>query len=218
MDLLQTVAFLQWLMNEPPFAEWRQEGFELRAWIEANGFDPGLVLAGIRELERANKITRGLEDLVSGTASLAAQNNWIRSTKDFLAQQNALAQNAGGTGSTLGQISKDYRKSLVNINNHTDQQISKEIQARIEERLENRIIDKLDKEIPKYADEWSAGATAAKQDYNNKAISQHQKEILSAHGITTNKWYEYGMYSYTKGFEINFRNGGYISIEKYGHY
>ena len=212
MDLLQTIAFLQWLTDEQPMTTWRQEELDFNAWIETNGFDPGVVLAGIEDLERRNEIPSGFAVLASGTASLDLQKTWVGSTRKFLAKQNALNQISGGTGSTLGQIKRDYRKSLININNHTDQEISKEIQSRIDERIENRVVDKLDTDFPKYADAWGTGLKIAQQDYTNKAISQHQKEILAAHGVTTNKWFYYGMEGYTKGFQVNYK-GGYISIE-----
>lgn len=215
MDPLQTIAFLQWLTDEQPFDTWHKEGLlDQRAWIEANGFDPAIVLAGIEGLEQRNLLPSGFEDLLSGALISDAKNRWIKAAQELLIRQKSLMELAGGAGSTLKEFRLSYQKSLNNINKHTDPEIEKEIEAKIERQIEHQIVEGLNKEFPKYTDEWSIGATAAKQDYKEKTINENQKSFLTAHGITINKWSGYTVEGETKGYTITFKHGGFITIEK----
>lgn len=216
MDLIQTIAFLQWLTDGQPFDTWHKEGLlDQRAWIEANGFDPAIVLAGIEGLEQRNLLPSGFEDLLSGALILDAKNSWIKAAQELLIRQKSLMELAGGAGSTLKEFRLSYQKSLNNINKHTDREIEKEIEGKIERQIEHQIVEGLNKEFPKYTDEWSIGATAAKQDYKEKTINENQKSFLTAHGITINKISYYNAYNgTTTGFQLNFKHGGYIYIDK----
>jgi hypothetical protein len=218
MDLLQTIAFLQWLTDEQPFDTWEKEGLDQGAWIKANGFDPGIVLAGIEDLKQRNILPSTFNDLASGSLSRDAKNRWLKAAQEWCIRQKSLMELAGGSGSSLKQIRQTYQKSLININKHTDQEIEKEIEAKIEKTIEHQIVEGLNKEFPKYTGKWSIGAKAAEQDYKEKTINENQKSFLAARGITTNEWYGYTMEGYTKGFQINFKNGGYISVEKASSY
>lgn len=218
MDLLQTIAFLQWLTDEQPFDAWHKEGLDQRVWIEASGFDPTIVLAGIKNLEQRNLLPSGFEDLLSGALISDAKKSWITATQKLLVRQKSLMELAGGAGSTLKEVRLSYQKSLININKHTDREVEKEIEAKIERQIEHQIVEGLNKQFPKYIDEWSIGATAAKQDYKEKTINENQKSFLAARGITINEWSGYTAEGTTKGFQINFKNRGYISIEKSTEY
>ncbi|MCX5939244.1 MAG: hypothetical protein NTW02_13870, partial [Cyanobium sp. LacPavin_0920_WC12_MAG_62_9] len=217
MDLLQTIAFLQWLTDEQPFDTLDKEGLEQWAWIKAKGFDPAIVLACIEDLEQSNLLPSGFDGLLTGALSFDAKKSWIKAAQELLIQQKTLMELAGGAGSTLKEFRLSYQKSLININKHTDREIEKEIEAKIERQIEHQIVDGLNKEFPKYTEKWSIGATAAKQDYKEKTINENQKSFLTAHGITITNCYGYTAEGITTGFQINFKHGGYIAIEKNTH-
>lgn len=213
MDLPQTIAFLQWFTDELPLDPWHHEGSEKCAWIEANGFDPSAVLLGIHDLEQREILPKGFDDFFLGSANTQLHIKWISAANDFLSQQRQLMGFSGGSGSKIQQISNDYKKSLDNIKHHTDQEISKEINAWIESKIEDEVVNRLNEKYPKHVDQWGTGLNAVRQDYINKEVSSKQREALAAHGVTTNHWAYYGMYSLNIGFQINSKNGGYIQVE-----
>jgi len=190
MNLLQTIAFLQWLTEEQPLGDWQREGFELKAWIEAQGFDSGLVLAGIQELERTESLSNGLETIAAATTTHEAQTAWIEEAKTLLTQHKQLNLQAGGTAKPFASTKRDYLKTLSYEQSHTNREIAKELQ----EKAERIIVKQLEHNFPKLdakAKEYQLGEFEkyAKQDFKTQSISKQQKQILHKDGFyTTDKW------------------------------
>ena len=98
MDRLQTMAFLQWLTDEEPFEAWRQEGFDLTAWIKANGFDPGGIACGLLEVEKEAHLLHSIEELLQKKGNEQEIQAWISTAKTYLSDNRVLMNVAGGKG------------------------------------------------------------------------------------------------------------------------